>query len=313
MTRMTLENIRDRGWNTKQLYLFWNFVCERHHIWRRRVLDGMSPPWTGDPILSQYFFTNVYRQLDKGTIYYFQQVIRGHEEDASLNDLIFNTLIYRLFNRIETFEYLGFTPHGKWHFSEKAQLLEKYQDTEQKVFTDAFTVTGSKFGNYDSKVWNICYLIDTLQDRVSEYAQQVRRASSMEKVFKLTEQLPGFGAFLAYEITIDLNYWLTRFSEDDFVNIGPGCLEGIRYIFGAKTDKKQAEKYLRELRVHQRDFFQMFSLDFPFLMVEGEQVELSLRNIEHSLCEASKYFRVRTGVKADGRRTSARTRRFRTK
>src|SRR6266496_4011253 len=140
MTRMTLENIRDRGWNTKQLYLFWNFVCERHHIWNRRVLDGMSPPWTGDPILNQYFFTNVYRQLDKGTIYYFQQVIRGHEEDASLNDLIFNTLIYRLFNRIETFEYLGFTPHGKWHFSEKAQLLEKYQDTEQKVFTDAFTV-----------------------------------------------------------------------------------------------------------------------------------------------------------------------------
>src|SRR6266536_2475939 len=123
--------------------------------------------------------------------------------------------MYVVFGRIETFEYLGFTPHGKWHFSEKAQLLEKYQDTEQKVFTDAFTVTGNKFGDYDSKVWNICYLIDTLQDRVS---------------------------------------------EDDFVNIGPVCLEGIRYIFGAKTDKKQAEKYLKELRAHQRDFFRMFSL-----------------------------------------------------
>ncbi len=44
------------------------FVHERHQIYLRRQA-GQPKPWTANPILQQYRFTNVYRELDRVTIW----------------------------------------------------------------------------------------------------------------------------------------------------------------------------------------------------------------------------------------------------
>src|SRR5258708_1460952 len=39
---------------------YWNFAAKRQTLFMRRVMGG-APPWTDDPILMSYRFTNVYR------------------------------------------------------------------------------------------------------------------------------------------------------------------------------------------------------------------------------------------------------------
>lgn len=270
--------------------------------------SGESQPWTDDPILSSHFFTNVYRELDRGTKFYTEEVIgtRYGNGEVSLLDLIFNTLVYRLFNRIGTYNELGFVPYGRWHFSNTVPKLQEYERGGHKVFTDAFTVTGVKFGEFPDKLSNICYLIDQLQDLIPSYTRELVRTRDLRSIFEATLLLPGFGAFLAYEITIDLNYWFSRYSEDSFVNIGPGCKEGLTYIWGKQKGSFYLEA-LKYLRYNQEEWFREFGLVFPYY----DNKQLSLRNIEHSLCEASKYMRTKLSRDALGNPTKTTTRRFR--
>jgi hypothetical protein len=44
------------------------FMKARHAIFLARR-EGANPPWTRDPILQTYKFTNVYRELDRVTVW----------------------------------------------------------------------------------------------------------------------------------------------------------------------------------------------------------------------------------------------------
>lgn len=53
--------------------MFWKYVHERQMVWFRRQ-RGDPEPWTQDTVLQTYFFCNVYRELDKGSQYFKDQV-----------------------------------------------------------------------------------------------------------------------------------------------------------------------------------------------------------------------------------------------
>jgi hypothetical protein len=52
----------------------WRFAAERQMIFFRR-LEGAAFPWTQDPILQRYKFTNAYRASDRVSQYLIKQVI----------------------------------------------------------------------------------------------------------------------------------------------------------------------------------------------------------------------------------------------
>jgi len=66
---------------------------------------------------------------------------------------------------------------------------------------------------------------------------------------------------------------------------GPGAKRGIEIIFSSKNYISK----MKWLQKHQRSEFERLNLDFPFHPVHKE---LSLSNIEHSLCEFSKYVKL---------------------
>jgi hypothetical protein len=43
---------------------YWRFAAERQEIFFRRIA-GAPPPWTADPILREFKFTNAYRASDR--------------------------------------------------------------------------------------------------------------------------------------------------------------------------------------------------------------------------------------------------------
>src|SRR5580692_10535700 len=100
--------------NPEILDMFFKFMYERHLIWYKRFVLKEPPPWTKNKILRDNKFTNIFRELDAGTIYYvqnvYQQATKCWTEDLgrSERNLIWYTVQYRLVNRVETFEKVPF-------------------------------------------------------------------------------------------------------------------------------------------------------------------------------------------------------------
>src|SRR5271169_6765859 len=111
--------------NQKNLNLFFQFMYERHLIWYKRNILKEPPPWTKNKILRDNKFTNIYRELDAGTLWYVQHVYTKATEcwkedlGRSERNLIWYTVIYRLINRVETFEKVGFVPYWDWSIPNK--------------------------------------------------------------------------------------------------------------------------------------------------------------------------------------------------
>jgi hypothetical protein len=88
---------------TKVFETYWRFAFERQEIFFRR-LSGKLPPWTDDLVLREFKFTNVYRASDRVSQYLIRNVI--YAEDQSPDEVFFRILMFKIFNRIETWELL---------------------------------------------------------------------------------------------------------------------------------------------------------------------------------------------------------------
>ena len=82
---------------------YWRFASARQQVFLRRIVRE-EPPWTDDSILARYRFTNVFRASDRVSQYLIKHVI--YEGDQSADEVVFRTLLYKVFNRIDTWELL---------------------------------------------------------------------------------------------------------------------------------------------------------------------------------------------------------------
>jgi hypothetical protein len=289
---------------------FWNFVVERQAIYHKRMVLGEMPPWTRNVVLREYFFTNVYRELDKGTVFLIKNILKLPDD----KDLLFAIMVYRLFNDIDTFRFLmlrcKMTKYGAWDWEKASRYLNAYENHGNRVFTDAFTVTGVKFGGFPDKIRNICWLIWRLQLQTPALLDRVKSAKSLKRVWEIFNDTQGFGRFLAYELAIDINYSrLTDFSENDWVNAGPGCKRGIQWIWGPRSSSVKWEDYITFLQVRQDEFIgKLNRLDEWHEVWPG--YAMTLRGVEHSLCEFQKYARAKYHSTPDGTPSRAATRKY---
>lgn len=79
---------------------FFALARERHSVHLRRVA-GLPRPWTEDPILRQYKFTNVFRELDRTTAWFRQHVREPMRADPRV---LLATVVFRWLNRVTTGE-----------------------------------------------------------------------------------------------------------------------------------------------------------------------------------------------------------------
>src|SRR5215468_11126801 len=84
---------------------YWRFAAERQEIFFRR-LERQPPPWTDDPILLNYKFTNAYRASDRVSQYLIRRVIYREDLPSDPLEVCFRTLLFKTFNRIGTWELL---------------------------------------------------------------------------------------------------------------------------------------------------------------------------------------------------------------
>ncbi len=265
---------------------FFRFIAERHLMFVRRVIYRDPPPWTQDPVLASTFTTNVYRELDRGTRYLIRHIL-PHASPAP-QDTVWNVLVYRTFNLPTTYEMLGgFQPAARWNPSWVTQELERRSAAGLPVFTGAYRVSQRGYPDGWTKIQIVVDRLTRIHTILPTLFSRLRAAPSLAQAHRLVTELPGFGEFGAYEIVSDLVYHpaLLPFHEDDFVNVGPGAEAALRQMLvGAYPDLFVPA--VHDLRWRQAEWFRAAGT-----VLSGP--ELTLRNIEHSLCEVQKVWSAR--------------------
>src|SRR5690606_21485891 len=83
---------------------YWKFAAKRQDIFFNKI--NHITPLTSDPILERHRFTNVYRASDRVSQYLIRNVIYRDGVSYTKNDLLFRILLFKIFNKISTWEYL---------------------------------------------------------------------------------------------------------------------------------------------------------------------------------------------------------------
>jgi hypothetical protein len=271
---------------------FFQTAYERQRIWYRRFVLKQDAPWTDDPVMAKYSFTNVLRELDRGTVFYQREVRdKMAQRGASDGDLLMATILYRMFNRISTWEQSLADPvlAGRFNISE---IEERLRSQNGPVFTSAHMVCAYHGMPGADKIARVCgFLGDIIEDR-DDLAKKLQAHRFGKNAFEELTAFDGIGPFNGYEIYSDLLYCGDRFfswDENQWANVGPGAHKGLKAIFPNEPPCVHL-MLMVQLRDEQEAAFERLGLGDFYQLVPGEK-RLTLRSIEHWSCEFQKHNR----------------------
>lgn len=267
---------------------YWRFAAERLAMYYRRLADPCSPSTT-DPILTTYRFTNAYRAADRVSQYLISEVQSGADRSQAPREIFFRTILFKIFNRIETWEALEQRLGPiTWKDIDVAALdhaLEALRGRGQSIYSAAYIMPSPGYGHPRKHSNHIALLLQMMRDQLPE---RICQAPSLRSVYELILDYPGLGPFLAFQYAIDLNYSsMLDFDEADLVVAGPGALDGISKCF-SNTRSASAEDVIYWVTDRQEKEFDRLGL--RFLGLFGRRLQpIDCQNI---FCEISKYARV---------------------
>lgn len=298
---------------------YFNTMFERQLIWKRRFVDKQQAPWTEDEIFANTKFPNVYRELDRSSQFLINDIILANK-NSDVQNLTWKVLVYRLFNNPETFKLASFVwkggipDYGKFEEEQDkyAEFLGLIQKCGANPFANAYMIS-STFSVGKSRTEAYAEdALPVLHDLVNNISDMCLIAEGPEDIIRALKFIPGVSDFLAHELYTDLLYInkftgkeVVPFKANDFVNVGPGSLLGIRLIYpNLDTRKAQVQgmyKLLSEAKRAIEHAEELRGEKFPFVQYnpETESYEITdkfnftIRNIEDWLCEYGKYWKMK--------------------
>lgn len=266
---------------------YWRFAAERQAIFFRRI-EGGDFPWTENPILKRYKFTNTYRASDRVSQYLIKNVI--YKGDPSVREVFFRIILFKLFNRIDTWKLLedkiGTITSEDYSFKSFDKILTMALESG-RIFSGAYIMpSGVRSFGHGKKHRNFLKLVERMmKDNVH---LRIANMPNMQQVFELLRSYPMIGDFLAYQLATDINYSnITNFSEMDFVVPGPGARDGIRKCFFSLGGLSEVE-IIKLMADKQEEEFKHFGLEFRSLWGR----HLQLIDCQNLFCEVDKYARL---------------------
>lgn len=259
-------------------------------FWRRCEGKRML---TKDPILREYKFTNVYRVCDRVSQYLLSHIIYNKVETYLPDDMLLRILVFKIFNKIETWEYLE-QAYGEItirHFDVKeiSRLLSERQ-AYAPIFNNAYMMTGSH-KRYDylptkHEKWLTMVKNEFLGAGI---VYKILEAKSLKKVYTLLRGCSFLGGFLAYQYAIDFNYSpYINFDENSFVVAGIGAIRGIQKCFISHgSNYEDAIRYVKE---HFRELQARYGYT-DFRPLNGH--EPTLLDLQNCFCETDKFLRAK--------------------
>lgn len=300
-----------------------SFMAERHEIYQKRA-TGLPGPWTQDPVLRDNRFCNVFRELDRVTIW-----IREHIREPFANHphLWFMLAIARYINWPDTLaELLGtsaWPDHPEFEPANLTRALEQRAARGLKVYTGAYMIRAESDLAKDWYNWSKHrYIAEIVLGRLWEDREEwgwdlAPNPSGLEKrletVWEKFQQnrYVGWGPFMAYEVVTDLRH--TRYLRNaqdiySWANAGPGAIRGLNRLFDRPLNE-QPPKPQTCAEMHDL-MCELNALDEPrinrvFGPVLVGAPRFEMRDVEHCLCEYAKWIRGSCRSKYDWRKAGA--------
>lgn len=263
---------------------FFSYARERYKIYLRR--DMREPkPWTQDKILQQYRFTNVFRELDRTTIW-FRRNFRSRSDVT-----VFSCVAFRFFGRIETGEkLLALDLLADWN----PKLAREKLAGVKPLVTGAYVVNtpGGK-----NKLNGIIEILDPVWQAQQEGLLDFHKGTTLEEAHSALTVYPFVGKFMAQEAVMDLRFTPVLKHAPDWgtwASAGPGCARGLarllgenvdHFNYGCARDQKEMLKHILYLLDQSRKP-NNWPTEFP---------KLDAHSIQFTCCEFDKYSRVKAG------------------
>ena len=265
---------------------YWRFAARRQALYEARF-TGSAGPWTSDPILRQFRFTNCYRATDRVSQFLLTRVAYSGPQDD--RNQVFRTLLFKMFNKISTWQLLedvfGDITWEAFDIDAYDRDLGAAFAQGAKLYSAAYVIPPPAMGAARKHSNHLRLVQHMIDDGVHK---RLADAASMEQAFEVLRSYPAIGNFLAYQFLIDINYTtVLDFSENDFVAAGPGAKDGIRKCFGPRADGLEAD-IIRYMVDSQAEHFARLGLTFGGLRGRA----LQLIDCQNLFCEVDKYARV---------------------
>lgn len=289
----------------------WDWVAKRHSVYIRQAMSRGEPVFTSnleaalkfkfnvadDPILRDYRFCNVFRELDRVTRWVDVHIRKPF---ADCEYLWFMLAIARIINWPDTLAVL-MSSEETWpineHFSpfQFANALERLKDEGKKVYTGAYLIRpeskinkpwyGLSKQHYVGRI-----VLGNLWDDRKQLSEFFDSNQSVRNAHARFMQYWGWGSFMSYQVCVDMIH--TRYLQDapdqnTWAALGPGSTRGLNRLAERPTKKllkpEQGVKEMVEIYTSQNDFRPSF---VP---------RVGLSDIQNCLCETDKYLRAKNG------------------
>lgn len=286
------------------------WIVDRYAVHIKKDIQGLPAPWTDNPVIREFRFTNVRREHDKETKWVIENICKAEMTEANK---WMNLILFRMINKSETCK--NFMPidfdNIDWNriYQYVINAPENYV-----MFTNAFKTSGVK-GAAAKALGHVSAFKDSVNGvpplvSVIEYCKKIYDEEELivslgncvtaQEVFNSLQKVPGIGYFLAYQIFVDYTYCPeSLWSENEFVVAGPGARRGLDLVFESRAGLTY-EECLFWLRDNWQDICDWLQLPWNpgeiFSDLESEDRHMNVMSLQNCHCEISKYIRAVNGT-----------------
>lgn len=301
--------------NEQNLELFFYLIRERQDIWYRRIIQRLSAPWTKDPILRDYKFTNVYRELDRASQFLIKNILI---QEMPLEEKLFKMMTFRFYNQPDSFRqngglidlpsYENWNAKKIWHQTvAQRQRANPWHTAYMMNMAFAPKLSGQWKNPGLYKDWAYTNIVfDKLHSHILFIINKLDARNPFDLI-EVLEQIDAVSTFQSYEFYIDFTYFekyapegkIMHFDANDFVNVGPGASLGLRLIFPSLSPNQQKEGIYLLHKMADDMLGQNFKYPVWSKVTQDYSVtnqfdrkNFTLHAIEMMLCEYSKYWKM---------------------
>lgn len=276
-------------------------VCSMQSLlyfaWEREVIRivkerGGEQPYTKDPVLAKYKFTNIRRKDDRVSRWIIENVIKSN---AERQDLWFILLITRIINWPPTLQFLIdkdilFRAAEEFDPVEFSTAVEEFKSIGNKVYSGAYMVYPTKMDPGGVKSLAIAKHIIKPATSLSYEIDHIlfSLTPNIERFVRELATSFGISSFMAGQVAADLTYCDQLGTAEDLLTyapIGPGSSRGLNYLHNRTPFAAWSQKDFNEDLINIRNR----------VISEVGIDDLTLHDVQNVMCEYSKYCRTVLG------------------